>query len=92
MRRRARVDANQPAIVRALRELGATVLHLHAVGHGCPDLLVGWKGSNFLLEVKDPTKKPSQRQLTEDEKAIHLAWQGQIAVVETAGEAIKLLP
>ena len=35
-----RVDANQRTIVRALRSLGFSVLHLHAVGRGCPDLLV----------------------------------------------------
>jgi Holliday junction resolvase len=91
MRRRARIDANQPAIVKALREAGATVLHLHAVGQGCPDLLVGWKRKNYLLEIKDPTKKPSQRKLTEDEKVLHLCWQGQVDVVETPEEAIKVI-
>jgi len=29
MRTAAKVDANQPAIVKALRAIGATVLHLH---------------------------------------------------------------
>ena len=39
----ARVDANQPEIVKALRGVGATVQHLHKVGQGCPDLMVGWR-------------------------------------------------
>ena len=91
MRRRARIDANQPAIVKALREAGASVLHLHELGHGKPDICVGWRGKNYLFEIKDPTKPPNQRALTEDEKAVHLAWSGQIAVIETAEEAIKIL-
>lgn len=44
MRRRAHTDRNQPAIVAALRGIGATVQPLHAVGQGCPDLLVGYRG------------------------------------------------
>ena len=41
MRRAARTDANQAEIVAALRGVGASVQPLHAVGQGCPDLLVG---------------------------------------------------
>ena len=52
-----RIDANQPVIVAALREVGCHVLHLHAVGGGCPDLLVLRRGQLHLLEVKDPTVK-----------------------------------
>ena len=48
----AKVDANQKEIVAALRRIGATVQCLHMVGHGCPDLLVGWHGENILMEVK----------------------------------------
>ena len=44
MRRASKVDANQHAIVKLLRRLGATVQHLHHVGSGCPDLLVGAPG------------------------------------------------
>lgn len=41
MRRAARTDANQTAIVEALRKCGASVQSLAAVGKGVPDLLVG---------------------------------------------------
>lgn len=91
MRRRARIDANQPAIVKALRESGATVLHLHAVGQGCPDICVGWKGANFLFEIKDPMKPPNQRKLSDDERAMHAAWTGQVCVIENAAEAFAVL-
>lgn len=41
---RKRVDRNQPEIVEALREAGASVGHTHAVGQGFPDVVVGVQG------------------------------------------------
>jgi hypothetical protein len=53
IRRAARVDANQAEIVAALRAAGAYVWII-----GLPvDLLVGYKGHTFLVEVKDGPKK-----------------------------------
>ena len=53
MRRAARVDANQEAIVKALRDAGAYVWII-----GLPvDLLVGYKNHTFLVEVKTTSKK-----------------------------------
>ena len=63
----ARVDANQKEIVAELRKLGASAVAIHEIGRGCPDLLVGTLGINYLLEVKDGTKPPSRRRLTPDE-------------------------
>ena len=81
MRRAARVDANQKRLVEYMRKLGATVQPLHTVGRGCPDLLVGWGGKNYLMEVKDDAKPASARKLTPDEDAWHWAWCGQVDVV-----------
>jgi len=39
-----RVDRNQPEIVEALREAGASVGHTHVVGKGFPDIVVGVQG------------------------------------------------
>ena len=53
MRFAARIDANQTQIVSALRAAGATVWII-----GLPvDLLVGYKGHTFLVEVKTNSKK-----------------------------------
>ena len=90
MRRSARVDANQAEIVAALRATGATVQVLSAVGQGCPDILVGYAGSNILMELKDGDKPPSKRKLTEDEAAWHGRWRGQVCVVNSAAEALKV--
>jgi hypothetical protein len=90
-RTRARIDRNQPEIVGALRAYGASVQPLHSVGDGCPDLLVGYKGRNFLLEIKDGLKSPSRRVLTPDQVAWHECWCGQIAVIHNITEALALL-
>ena len=53
MRHAARVDANQQAIVAALRAAGAYVWII-----GLPvDLLVGYQQHTFLMEIKTTSKK-----------------------------------
>lgn len=96
VRRAAKVDANQPAIVDALRRAGCRVQPLHMVGQGCPDI-VAWtpnKGRLMFMEIKDGTKPPSKRQLTADEQAWHDLWNdakkaGVVVVVESVGDALK---
>ncbi len=86
-----RVDRNQPEIVAALRAVGATVQHLHTVGAGCPDILVGFRGVNVLLELKDGERVPSEKKLSEDEALWHKFWFGQVDVAENAEQAICIL-
>lgn len=91
MRHRARVDANHPEIVKALRQIGCSVQSLANVGKGCPDLLVGRAGRNILLEVKDGSKVKSRRGLTADEAIWAMNWAGQVAIVESVAEAIAVV-
>lgn len=87
MRRAAKVDDNQAEIVRNLRKLGASVEPaLARCGSGCPDLLVGYDGRTFILEVKQPGA-----QLTQDERKWHEAWRGQVAIVTTWQEAAAVI-
>ena len=88
MRRAARVDDNQRRIVSALRQIGATVFVTSSLGGGFPDLVVGYRGKNFLLEIKDGEKIPSKRRLTRDEEAFILSWNGSVDVVKSVDEAI----
>lgn len=95
MRRAAKTDRNQDEIVQALRAAGATVQSLAAVGHGVPDLLVGFRGQTLLIEVKDSNQPPSKRRLTEDQIKWHGDWRGgplaTITDVEGALRAIGVL-
>lgn len=86
-----RVDSNQNEIVALMRDLGASVLILSAVGKGCPDILAGIRGRNILIEIKDGNKPPSARKLTEDEKRFHDEWNGQVCVIKDVTEAIALI-
>jgi hypothetical protein len=65
-----KTDANQASIVNALRAVGASVVDLSAVGRGVPDLLVGFRGQTYLLEVKN---KLGRNRLTADQD-VFLAW------------------
>ena len=65
-----------------------TVQHLHGVGQGCPDLVVGYyhngKKYNILLEVKEKDGK-----LTPQQVIWHAGWRGQVSVVSSPEEAVK---
>lgn len=90
MRRSARVDANQSHLVAALRSF-ASVAVTSAVGKGFPDIVVGYRGRNYLFEIKDPKKPPSARRLTEHESDWHRLWLGQVHVVETLDDCLRVM-
>jgi len=86
-------DQNQAAIVAALFAAGCSVQDLHAVGGGCPDLLVGrWTPEGkrcYALEVKGRKNKAgAPMMLTPDQVAWHATWRGQVAIVTTPEEAL----
>ena len=91
MAKQRRVDANQADIVKGLRAIGCSVAVTSSAGDGFPDLVVGYYGKNFLLEVKDGDKPPSKRKLTPEQEQFHINWRGQIAIVESIDAAIALV-
>lgn len=86
-----RTDANQSTIVDALRKIGATVEIISDLGDGRPDLLVGYRGQNFLLEVKDGRKPPSARKLTPKEQTFFETWRGSVHIVYSEIDAVTLV-
>ena len=86
-----RIDANHNELVKIARDMGASVQSLAAVGKGCPDLLIGYKGRNLLVEIKDGRKSPSHRYLTISESAWHEGWAGEAYVILSTDQMIKLL-
>jgi hypothetical protein len=86
-----RVDSNQKHIVKQLRKLGVSVQHLHMVGQGCPDLLLGVRKQNFLIELKDDSKPPSAKKLTKDEEDFFNEWKGQVNKCETLEDILKVI-
>lgn len=84
--RARRVDANQYLVTQALRQAGATVQPIHTVGQGCPDLLVGFRDCNYLLELKDGRGKLNDR-----EREWHAGWKGQVTIVRTPEQALEAI-
>lgn len=84
MRTAAKRDANEREIIEALLLAGATVRQLNE--HAVPDLIVGYQGRNFLLEVKTPAGK-----LNDDQFAFFEDWNGQVEMVRTPEEALKAI-
>lgn len=90
-RRAAKVDRNQVEIVDAFRKFGCSVLHLHQIGQGCPDICVGKNKKSVLVEIKDGNKPKSCRELTKDEQKFHDEWLGSLFIVENLGDVIALV-
>lgn len=84
-----RTDGNHAAVIKALRQIGASVQSLHTVGKGVPDILAAKNGVNVLFEVKDGSQVPSKRRLTPAEVAWHQTWRGPVLIVESPEEAIR---
>lgn len=76
-----RVDANQREIRDALEAVGATC------DVRCPsDLLVGYRGQNYLLEVKTDKGKERPTQLK-----FKARWKGHYALVRSVSDALAAL-
>jgi hypothetical protein len=84
MRYAARVDANQTQVVSALRSAGAYVWVI-----GLPvDLLVGYNGQTFLVEIKDGPKKA----LTRLQQDFFGNWiGGSLHRIESPDEALRMI-
>ena len=79
-RRKDKVDANQPAIVKELRAAG------FSVETGKDDILVGKWGLTAWIEIKtkDGKLQPVQEKLLAE-------WQGAYAIARTTEEVIQIM-
>lgn len=85
-----RVDNNQKKIVDALRKAGRSVQQLHTIGKGCPDILVGYQGRNYLFEIKNDEQYASKKRLTPSEDMWHKLWRGEVHIIETFEQALQI--
>ena len=94
MRRAARRDENEAAIVAALEAAGATVTRLNEPG--VPDLLVGYLGETYLLEVIGEAKwkkyRADPRGLTPEQVRWWHGWRGgETRRVRTEWDALEAI-
>lgn len=84
--RRGQQDRNQPEIVKALKQVGASVVSTAAIGGGFPDLVVGFRGRNYLIEVKTVGGK-----LNPDQEKFHKEWYATVNVARTVDDALRVI-
>jgi len=75
----AKRDSNEAEIIKALRAVGATVMMTDQA-----DLIVGFRGVNYIFEAKSDGGYPSKNQVS-----LLFHWQGQIAIVRSVDEALR---
>lgn len=82
-----RVDGNQSDIVRRLEQIpGLGVLVLNAE----IDLILGWNGVNFLVDLKNPNSS-ARRHRTPTQRALLESWPGQVAICETFEQVLEVV-
>jgi hypothetical protein len=82
------VDHNHAPIRDSLRQIpGVSLIDMSSFGRGFPDLMVGHRGRNYLLEVK----RIKKGKLNERQQDWHMEWKGQVAIVTTLDEALAVL-
>jgi hypothetical protein len=85
----SKVDANQPAIVAALRKAGYFITILAPLGGGIPDLHVVSKTDSsrvMLIEVKMPGEH-----LNDKERIWHAAYPGRATIAHSPEQAVELM-
>jgi hypothetical protein len=89
--RAKRADANQAALVKFIRVLGASFQHTFQIP-GALDGIIGYRGVDVRVEIKDPDQPPSRRALTDAEKKTIDEWRGRKPVIiETEADVVALL-
>ena len=91
MSRAKRADANQAALVKFIRVLGASFQHTFQIPNAL-DGIVGYRGVDCRVELKDPSQPPSKRRLTPGEQQVFDEWRGRKPVIiETEADVVALL-
>lgn len=91
IRRAAKIDENQPALVELIRAMGVSVAITSAAHDGFTDLVIGFGGVTVLVEVKDGSKPPARRKLTPQQVTFHGSFKGAITVIENEQQAVELV-
>lgn len=83
-----KVDANQAAVVKVIRQVGGLVTILSMVGGGVFDLLVLFRGDLYLIEVKD-----GKNGLTGAQERFYVEWGScaKVGIVRSPDEALKFI-
>lgn len=95
---RGKADGNQKEILEGIRKLNETSLltgfqwnvisiaNTQTQGGGFPDLVLGYRGTNYLVEIKNPSRKGAKLNVKQVE--FHRDWRGSTLVVHDLDELL----
>ena len=80
-------DKNHKEIVDALVEIpGVSVFETHRIGGGFPDIVVGFRGETYLVEIKSANGK-----LTGPERDFFDNWTGHVTIGRTLDDILDAI-
>jgi hypothetical protein len=83
-------DANNSVIVKALQDMGVSVIDTAHVGCGFPDLVLGYANCTLLLEIKNPKTSYGRKGLNKNQIQWKKDWMGgPYAMVDSVEAAIR---
>jgi hypothetical protein len=87
-----KTDKNHKEILDQCRQIPQlSAFSTHTMGKGFPDIVIGYKGLNYLFEIKDGEKPQSARRLTQAESEFFCHWKGQVNVIHTIQDILEVL-
>ena len=88
----AKIDKNQPEIVKALRKINGVTVQL-----GMDDILVGYKGANYWIEIKEPetasnvTGEVQPSKIKSSQHKLVAEWKGQYSIVHDIDQILTII-
>jgi hypothetical protein len=79
-------DDNQAGIISVARRMHASYMITTALGEGKPDVVFGFQGVNYVVEVKGEDGK-----LNPDQQEFHDGWKGRVDIVRNGDDLVRLL-
>lgn len=89
--RAKRKDANHNEVADQVEKAGWSIFDTSGLGFGFPDLLVGKPGFCVPIEIKDGSKPPSKRKLTQKEQDFKDNWSGPYIEAISGEDAVMQL-
>jgi hypothetical protein len=84
---KAKIDSNHAQIVKDLKCIPGVSVHSVAQLKRFCDIVVGFRGKNYLFEIK----KNKKSKLTDGEKVFSDHWTGQINVITCTSDALYIM-
>ena len=88
---RTHVDKNQNEIIKAFEQCGCSVLNCARIGSGFPDLVVGFQGNNYLVEVKNPANSYGKKGLNSNQIEWANNWPSPVLVARTLDDVVRFV-